>query len=773
MSASAQAFRAQLASVLRGLVPAALGEIAQLSRVQSAQLAAVLDTLVGQLVCEATRLYEAQIHHSRIESQTPKRRTTLAHSEGAGEAGAAGKSRRVGERDCGGSPAAGLRAGTADASLSSDRVSGQDWGSALGVALEEASELRPVRSSKELATVVSVLIKEEPIDSEESRPESLLIKEERCEEDSASSDGPRGLRIGVNRAVEASALLAASERTPVEHQYCEEEWGFSLRQDIEADLQSTHSEEMRAASNGSQQRGLGEDWDGRQWVCRAAPQDVRWILRPCSVKLEKLSSRHRPQELQPWVHSDLRFEMASRRFAPDREVKEMSSALLENSFNTGDTSDPDSQQSWFGEMGRSADECEDIDTKEPQPLIGLPQHKLCCLGESTAGPAGLSVSSPAGTIAGTPILTDIHATGKDGAIQKTSHHNADATGRWATKTHTGPTPSARCQVHSPLSAFHLLIDMQMLRHIQQHTEVEAHKSRSAGSWAVSLGELQAFVAILYVRGAFGCKGGISQENFWSARWGVPFFTETIARNRFREILRFLRFDLRATTSSTCQLPPAGKLVLASEIWEGFLANSAACYTPGETVNANGSLFLTESRSCDCWVRYMAKKTERLGIQFWLVADSETRYVMDGFPYLDSVPGLKTQCLVRAGCCQWPIAVLYNLLHLVATNSLVLYRKCTGKSISRRDFILKLAIELRQQHMEEKGPKLWLAPVGPHVDSSSKMHRRKQCQVAKCRGNKTMESCAQCERFVCGKCTAQLEKRFICVDCDVFTKTQSG
>ncbi|MGH0155464.1 UNVERIFIED_CONTAM: hypothetical protein FKN15_029124 [Acipenser sinensis] len=120
---------------------------------------------------------------------------------------------------------------------------------------------------------------------------------------------------------------------------------------------------------------------------------------------------------------------------------------------------------------------------------------------------------------------------------------------------------------------------------------------------------------------------------------------------------------------------------------------------------------------------------------------------------------------RAGSQRWPVAVFYNVLDLAAINSFVLYKECTGENISRRDFILKLATELRQKHFDQKTAKQQgNAAQSGFSAAPSDTRKRKQCKVAKCNKNKTSDICAQCERAVCGKCTGKVEKRYICVDC---------
>ena len=52
------------------------------------------------------------------------------------------------------------------------------------------------------------------------------------------------------------------------------------------------------------------------------------------------------------------------------------------------------------------------------------------------------------------------------------------------------------------------------------------------------------------------------------------------RNRCREIMRFLRFDLRSAMSARLQTE---KFALISDIWNMFADNSLSCYKVGENI----------------------------------------------------------------------------------------------------------------------------------------------------------------------------------------------
>ena len=66
----------------------------------------------------------------------------------------------------------------------------------------------------------------------------------------------------------------------------------------------------------------------------------------------------------------------------------------------------------------------------------------------------------------------------------------------------------------------------------------------------------------------------------------------MGRNRFCEIMRFLRFDLRSTRLSQLQ---TNKFALISDVWDKFVENSIVCYKPGENITVDEQLFPTKAR----------------------------------------------------------------------------------------------------------------------------------------------------------------------------------
>lgn len=192
----------------------------------------------------------------------------------------------------------------------------------------------------------------------------------------------------------------------------------------------------------------------------------------------------------------------------------------------------------------------------------------------------------------------------------------------------GPTGYAKRNVMADnlVSAFSLIIDNSIIKHIKKCTEEEGRRIFGY-DWTTTLPEIRAFIGILYARGAYEAKN-LKLSYLWSAKWGPEFFRRTMPRDKFKQILRFIRFDKRTERSRRLQ---TNKFALVSEIWDKFIENSQACYQPGQNITVDEQLFPTKAR-CK-FIQYMPNKPNKFGIKFWLASDVSSKYVLNGFPYL--------------------------------------------------------------------------------------------------------------------------------------------
>ncbi|XP_068229432.1 piggyBac transposable element-derived protein 4-like [Palaemon carinicauda] len=131
---------------------------------------------------------------------------------------------------------------------------------------------------------------------------------------------------------------------------------------------------------------------------------------------------------------------------------------------------------------------------------------------------------------------------------------------------------------------------------------------------------------MYARGVLA--KGQSVEKLWSIKWGPPFFRETMSRQRFKEIMKFLRFDIQSSRSIRMQ---TDKFAMISEVWDLFIKNSISCYRPSENTTVDEQLFPAK---CRCsFTQYMTSKLDKFGIKFWLAANAKSKYLLNEFHYL--------------------------------------------------------------------------------------------------------------------------------------------
>jgi len=193
----------------------------------------------------------------------------------------------------------------------------------------------------------------------------------------------------------------------------------------------------------------------------------------------------------------------------------------------------------------------------------------------------------------------------------------------------GPSPYAKRYVveESVSSAWHLFIDNTILEHIRKCTEIEARRQLGEDSWCLTLDELEAYIGLLYARGVSGAKN-ISVLDLWSKDWGLPICKSTMSRNRFLEITRFIRFDVKSTRSTRLQ---TDKFALFSDVWNRFIENCQAAYIPGAFITVDEQLFPSKTR-CP-FTQFMPAKPDKYGQKYWLAVDVEANYLVNGFPYL--------------------------------------------------------------------------------------------------------------------------------------------
>ena len=176
------------------------------------------------------------------------------------------------------------------------------------------------------------------------------------------------------------------------------------------------------------------------------------------------------------------------------------------------------------------------------------------------------------------------STASDGTVWCSIDPGAPTTGRILQqnilKEVPGPTPLAKRYISDDqvASAYSLLVDEAMLRHIVLCTEYEAQRRLDDKSWSMTRDELDAFIAILYARGAYS-SSGMCIKDLWNSTWGPPFFAQTMSRTRFYEIC--------VSYALTLGPPEATGWLLTSLLWRLILGTvssiTVSCVTNRETI----------------------------------------------------------------------------------------------------------------------------------------------------------------------------------------------
>ena len=192
----------------------------------------------------------------------------------------------------------------------------------------------------------------------------------------------------------------------------------------------------------------------------------------------------------------------------------------------------------------------------------------------------------------------------------------------------GPTSYAIQNItNEAVSSFSLIINNSILKHVKHCTEIEARKVTNNSKWEVSLDEVKAFIGLIYLRGVEGQRNK-PIRSFWSSRFGCPYFNEVMPRHRFLEIMKFLKFDVRASRRERLK---NDKFALMSDVWQMFVNNSKNCYIPNCNLTVDEQLLATKAR-CQ-FTQYMPNKPGKFSIKNWILSDYKSKYMLNAFLYL--------------------------------------------------------------------------------------------------------------------------------------------
>ena len=180
-------------------------------------------------------------------------------------------------------------------------------------------------------------------------------------------------------------------------------------------------------------------------------------------------------------------------------------------------------------------------------------------------------------------------------------------------------PRSVQQQKTPSDFFFLFIDSTMIRAIIDNTNKEHQRVNGEQSdLGLAEDEFLAFLGLVYARGVLLAKND-PVSAMWSKDYGRDIFRNTMPRNRFVEILRYLRFDDKNTRTARKE---KDRFCLIRDIWDAFVRNCQGRYNPSVYLTIDEQLFATQRP--DAHSLSNAAKPGKFGIKFWLLADAEAR-----------------------------------------------------------------------------------------------------------------------------------------------------
>lgn len=184
----------------------------------------------------------------------------------------------------------------------------------------------------------------------------------------------------------------------------------------------------------------------------------------------------------------------------------------------------------------------------------------------------------------------------------------------------GPRKDVSESAVTPLGALLCFLTVEIMSIIVKHTNQEGRRVMHEQWVDTTVDELQTFIGLLILAGVYrGRREPII--HLWNQERGRPTFSLAMARNRFQQITRALRFDSRETRLERRQ---RDKMAPIRDIHDKLAARCRASYKPGTQLCVDEQLVVFRGR-CPFKV-YIPSKPGRYGMKVWMCCDVETSYV---------------------------------------------------------------------------------------------------------------------------------------------------
>jgi hypothetical protein len=110
-----------------------------------------------------------------------------------------------------------------------------------------------------------------------------------------------------------------------------------------------------------------------------------------------------------------------------------------------------------------------------------------------------------------------------------------------------------------------------------------------------------------MRGIYGKN--LSLDFLWNSMYGPPIFRKHMSRNRFKVILKFLRFDVKSERSMK---PVSDKFGIIRDVFENFRENILSIFVPYSDLTIDEQLLPLKTR-CG-FINFMPNKPDKYGLR---------------------------------------------------------------------------------------------------------------------------------------------------------------
>ena len=160
--------------------------------------------------------------------------------------------------------------------------------------------------------------------------------------------------------------------------------------------------------------------------------------------------------------------------------------------------------------------------------------------------------------------------------------------------------AAHCiQQNSVVSSIRILFNEPILRHIRKCTITKAQRATGIDKLSVNLNNLDKIIGLVIARGVIGGRT-FPNKSIWTAIWGCNLFSQTMPRDRFLKIIKYLRFNLKTERRRNLL---QDKFCLALSLWNPFIENCQKANIPDANITIDKQLLPCKAR-CK-FIQYMA------------------------------------------------------------------------------------------------------------------------------------------------------------------------